>query len=161
MIQYRYFFCLSFLSFIFSCAQKEDVWINGDKKSPSNIAKFKGNKLTLTLETIDVNAGLVMEEFVYEIDERIVNKYDKNNSLYILRAKTGRYSALPEYKFNNDSIKLETSIANAQLDTKEELMYELNRKMRVYDMGIDSLEEKYSLFGSAKVIGKVFKRDKH
>ena len=156
MTLFKYILGLLLLCFCNSCADKEEIWINGDKSNPSNTAIFKGKELTLKLETITIT-GLAIEEFTYEIDEQLINKYDKNNTIYILRSKSGRYSILPEYRFNNDSIKLETSIANAHLDTKEELMHELNHKIRTYNMDVDSVEDKYSYFGSAKLMGKVFK----
>ena len=39
----------------------------------------------------------------------------------------------------------------AQLETKEKLLFELNRRIPVYNMNIDSVEYKYSLFGGAKL----------
>jgi hypothetical protein len=153
------FFSLSVA--FFSCKSQER-FVEGDVNNPRNILIFKGNEITAQIENINLNAELYKEEFVFEIVDCLINKYDKNNCLYIVKTKAGYYSVLAEYKIDENTRKFSLIDARSLVESrsyheKEKLMFELNKKEPVYVVNhMDSLEVKYSLFGRVKLLKEVF-----
>jgi hypothetical protein len=149
--------CICFLCF--SCVDKKETWKNGKTGHPDNTVVFQGSKIMMTVEEFDIDEKFHKKELSFEIVDHIYHPKNEAYCLYILKDKTGRYSAFPEFKIDARTRKFDVNTAKAQLDTKEELLRELHKKIPIYDVaGVDSGEVFYSFFGQVKFADDTFAR---
>lgn len=139
----------------FSSAKKE-TWKNVNTEQPHNTVIFQGDKIMMTVEEFDIDAEFHKKDPSFEIVDHIYHPKNEAYCLYILKDKAGRYSAFPEFKVDDKTRKFDVNTAKAQLESKEELMRELHKKIPVYKAEVDSGEIFYSFFGSVKLNGDIF-----
>jgi hypothetical protein len=149
------------LLFLFSCGNKSETWINGDSSDPKNTIIFEGEKIRMTYRTFNDMGEEESQTSSFSIVDRIENLpgRDPNCHLYIMRDDAnGKYSQMGEYELDPGHKKFSIRDALVQTDTRTELDNNLNEKMAIFRLGIDSAELKYCLMGVAKANGLEFSK---